>query len=234
MARRCFLLFVLAPLLACAQPAFEVASIKPADPNANGTYTRTNPNGVTLENFSLKDCIERAFDVKDFSLEAPGWLAEARFNIAAKAPDGASRKQFNSMLRTLLIERFKLAFHHETKVMPAYALVVDKRGLKIAPTQPGETGWGSGRGMLDGFRLPMAEFAGLLAELVDRPVKDMTGLDGVFNTKLRWNPEGAADPALPTSIFTALEEQAGLRLDARKLPVEILVVDQIQRQPAEN
>jgi len=88
--------------------------------------------------------------------------------------------------------------------------------------------------MLDGFRLPMAQFAGLLAELVDRPVKDMTGVHGVFNIKLRWTPEGVTDPELPTSIFTALEEQAGLKLEAQKLLVEILVVDRIERQPTEN
>ena len=220
------------------QPAFEVASIKPANPNANGTYTRTDAGRLTLENISLKDCIERAFEVKDFSLSPPPGLDSAHFDIVAKAPEGVQTQTFNALLQKLLVDRFKLTFHRETKVMPAYALVVDKKGLRVQAVQPGESGWGKGRGRLDGIHLPMAEFASLVAELVDRPVKDLTGLSGVFDIKLRWTPEGtdpsAADPSLPASILTALQEQAGLKLEPQRLPVEILVVDHIERQPTEN
>lgn len=131
---RCSVLITVAAWVS-AQPAFEVASIKPADPNANGTYTRSDPDRLTLENVSLKDCIERAFEVKDFSLVAPAWLDSARFNIVAKAPARTTRQQVNAMLQRLLIDRFHLTFHRETKVMPAYALVVDKRGLKIEQTE---------------------------------------------------------------------------------------------------
>jgi uncharacterized protein (TIGR03435 family) len=227
-----------------AQPAFEAASIRPADPAANGTYTHTNPGRTSLENFSLKDCIERAFEVKDFSLSAPAWLDSARFNIEAKAPAGAAPAQFNAMLQRLLIDRFHLEYHRETKAMSAYALVVDKRGLKAEKVEPGQFGYGSGRGMLDGFRVNMGQFAAILSEFVDHPVKDMTGLGGVYNIKLRWIPDApagrggepvpAADASLPTSIFYALQEQAGLKLEPQKLPVTILVVDHIERQPTEN
>lgn len=223
-----------------AQPAFEVASIKAADPNAPGTSIHSTPDRLTLENISLKDCVEQAFEVKDFSLSAPGWLDSARFNITAKASGEVPRKQLNVMLRSLLVDRFKLSFHRESKVMPAFALLLGTKGLKLRPEADGRSGWSTGRGMLQGTKLSMAGVADLLAELVNRPVKDMTGVNGVFTFKLRWNPETSvdqqqpSDPALPNSVFNALEEQAGLRLEARRLPVEILVVDHIERQPTEN
>jgi uncharacterized protein (TIGR03435 family) len=235
---RFLVLVALSSVWGRTQPAFEVASVKPANPNANATYTRTDAGRLTLENISLKDCIERAFEVKDFSLSAPPWLDSARFDIVAKAPERAKIQQFNVMLQKLIIDRFKLAFHRETRVMPAYALVVDKKGLRVQAVEPGNSGWSTGRGMLDGIHLPMTQFASLLAERVDRPVKDLTGLSGIFDIKLRWTPEGtdpsAVDPSLPTSILTALQEQAGLKLEPQRLPVEILVVDYIERQPTEN
>jgi len=238
--RRWFWPAALAAACLHAQPAFEVASIKPADPNANGTSIHSTPDRLTLENISLKDCIEQAFDVKDFSLAGPGWLDSARFNITAKASGEVPRKQLDIMLRSLLLDRFKLTFHHEWKVMPAFALRIGPKGLKLKPDSPGRSGWGNGRGRLDGIKLSMPGVADLLAEFVNRPVKDMTGASGVFTFKLRWNPEATAagepppDPALPNSVFTALEEQAGLKLEARRLPVEILVVDHIERRPTAN
>lgn len=228
-------------LVACAfaQPAFEVAAIKPADPNANGSSTHSNFGRITMENVSLKDCIERAFSVKNFSLSGPPWLDSARFNIVAKPPDGTPREQFNAMLQTLLADRFKLAFHRETKVMPAYALLVEKKGLKVQPVETGpDGGWSTGRGRADVIHITMPQIADFLSQLVDRPVKDMTGVAGRFDFKLRWTPEGAdpatADPSVPSSIFTALQEIAGLKLEPQRLPIEILVVDRIDRQPTEN
>jgi uncharacterized protein (TIGR03435 family) len=118
--------------------------------------------------------------------------------------------------------------------------VVGPKGLKLKPDSPGRSGWANGRGRLDGIKLSMPGVADLLAEFVNRPVKDMTRTSGVFTFQLRWNPESMAgeapplDPALPNSLFSAIEEQAGLKLEARRLPVEILVIDHIERQPTEN
>ncbi len=195
-----------------------------------------------MENVSLKDCIKQAFDVKDFSLSGPAWLAYPRFDIVAKPPAGTSREQYDAMLQTLLVQRFKLVFHRESRTLPAYALVVDKRGLKVKPVEddgrPGET-WG--RGLVSGRHITMAGFADLLSRHLDRLVKDMTGLSGVYDIKLLYTPDDAtaADPpasdsSAASSIFAALQEQAGLKLLAERLPIEVLVVDRIERQPTEN
>ena len=148
------------------------------------------------------------------------------------------------MLQTLLVERFKLAFHHESKMLPAYALIVDKKGAKIQPvSSDGQSGTSSGRGRLAGTKVSMAEFADQLSRQVDRPVQDLTALPGVFNFKLEWTEDnrpvtpgdGApAESALGPSIYVALQEQLGLKLEGRKLPIQILVIDHIERVPTEN
>jgi uncharacterized protein (TIGR03435 family) len=233
------LVLALAALSAHGQ-RFEVASIKPADPMANGRSTHTSQGQLRMENQSLKDLIQRAFDLKDYSFSGPGWLDSARFDIVAKPPAGASPKQYNAMLQALLAERFKLEYHRESKVMPAYALVVDKKGLKVKPVEDKQqSGWSTGRNRIEGHQLTMAGFADLLAGQLDHPVEDMTQVSGVYDIKLLFvkdeSPaEPPADSGLASSIFAALQEQAGLRLETRKLPVQILVVDRIERTPTEN
>jgi uncharacterized protein (TIGR03435 family) len=231
-----------------AAPAFGAATIKPGDPNAPGMRMSTTPGLLTLENVSLKFCIERAFGVKDFSLSGPAWLDSARFTILAKPAEGTPREQFNAALRTLLVDRFKMAFHLESNVVSGFALVVDKKGLKVSLAPADRVGSvGMGRGLLDAD-LSMADFASKLAEVVNRPLRDATGLTGAFDIKLRWTPDSGAsaepgrtpeqpassDPSLPSSVFGALQEQAGLKLEAQRVPVEILVIDHIERQPTEN
>ena len=239
MDRRLLSGFVALAACALAQPAFEVASVKPADPNANGTSIYGSPGQLHMENFSLQDLIKQAFQVKDFSISGPSWLTSARFDVVAKRPSGSSRQQVGAMLQSLLADRFHMTWHRQTRVMPAYALLVDKKGLKLQPVEgePEESG-DSGPARLTAYHTTMSLFADSLSTQLDRPVKDMTGLPGIYDIKLRWIPEGA-DPAtlnlsLPTSIFTALQEIAGLKLEPRRLPIEILVVDHIERQPTGN
>ena len=195
-----------------------------------------------MENVSLKSWIERAYNLKDYSLSGPDWLDSECFDVIAKPPAGTPPEQFNSMLQTLLVERFKLAFHRESKVLPAYALLVDKQGAKIQPVEAGgPTGTTSGRGLLGGTKLSMTGFADLLSSKTDHPVQDLTGLEGVFTFKLTWTEDSR--PAVPgepaesvtgPSLFVALQEQLGLKLEGRKLPVQILAVDHIERVPTEN
>jgi len=224
---------------ALAQPAFEVASVKPADPNANGTSIYGSPGQIHMENFSLRELIEQAFHKKDFSVYAPAWLTSACFDIVAKMPAGSSRKEVAAMLQALLADRFHLAYHRETRVMSAYALLVDRKGLKLQPVEgEAQASGDSGPARLTANHTTMSLFADSLSSQLDRPVKDMTGLPGIYDIKLRWTPEGAdpatVNPSLPTSIFTALQEIAGLKLERRRMPIEILVVDRIERQPTEN
>jgi uncharacterized protein (TIGR03435 family) len=137
---RCSALLALAALVAPCQPSFETASIKPADPAANGSSMRGTPGLMTMANFSLKDWIKVAFGLKDFSLVGPAWLESAHFNVTAKGRPASTREEISAMLQNLLEERFKLAYHRESKVLPAYALVADKKGAKLKPSPEGEMG----------------------------------------------------------------------------------------------
>jgi uncharacterized protein (TIGR03435 family) len=234
-------------------PAFEVASIRPNASASGNSSTHWSKGQISMENVSLKQCIEVAFDVKDYSLSGPSWLDNVRFDLLAKPPSGSPPGRspgflppdFQAMLQTPLADRFKLAVHRETKVLSAYALLVDKRGPKIQPVEAGPSGTSSGRGLLTGKSVSMARFADILSANLDRPVKDMTDLQGVFNIKLTWTPDEPPaelgerrttldNPAAAPSLFAAVQEQLGLRIEARKLPVEVLVVDHAEKVPADN
>ena len=238
--RRVAFILVLAAAAARGQ-SFEVASIKPADAHANGSSTNTSTGRFSIENFSLKDCLKWAFEVKDFSLEGPAWLGSPRFDIVAKPPAGASRRDYPAMLQALLVERFGLAFHRETKLLPAYAMVVNRKGFRGKPAPEEERGgetWGPG--LVEGRHETLAGFADLLSRHLNLPVEDHTGIAGAYDIRLTYVPDDARptvrpeDPSAASSIFAAIEEQAGLRLEKTRLPVRILVVDRMERQPTEN
>jgi uncharacterized protein (TIGR03435 family) len=149
------------------------------------------------------------------------------------------------MLQTLLVDRFKIATHRETKELAVYALVVDRNGLKLKPAEGFETSVSSSpkRRTLRA-NVTMKSFAGTLSGLLDKPVVDMTGLIGGFNINLEWAPDEtpsspngnettAADGIPGPTIYTALHE-VGLKLESRKAPIEILVVDRAEKVPVEN
>ena len=220
-----------------APPAFEVASVKPNPSGDHHSSSHTNNGSVIMQNVSLKQIVEMAYDVKDYALSGPDWLDTERFDISAKPPSGAPQDQFQPMLQTLLADRFKLTVHRESKVMSAYALVVGKNGPKLHAV---EAGGGSHRnsdgGKLSAQKVSMPQLADFLARHLDRPVVDKTELAGVFDFELRWAPdEGrSTDGASGPSIFTAVQEQLGLKLQTQKLPVEILVIDHAEKVPIEN
>src|ERR1017187_3373419 len=124
---------------AAESPAFEVASVKPAEPQAMGMMSimmrggpgSPDPGQITYSGVSLKNVLMNAYGVKGYQINGPKWLDSERFDIAAKIPMGATKEQFKLMLQNLLAERFKLALHHETKELPMYALVVGKGGSKL-------------------------------------------------------------------------------------------------------
>ena len=221
---------------------FEVASIRP-NPSGDGhsDYSETDgPDGAkfTARNVSLLSLIQRAYGVKRYQIEGPDWLKEAAFDITAAMPADASENQVNPALRALLVERFQLAFHRETKELPIYALVPAKGTPKIqAAADPnGPSGTWQGARQATGKNESMEHFAEVLSRLVDRPVMNMTGLPGTYDFKMdyaRDDSPAAADSA-NASLFTALQEQLGLKLEAKKGPVEILVIDRVQKAPTEN
>jgi uncharacterized protein (TIGR03435 family) len=223
------------------RPAFEVASIKPNN-TASGHHGSDGSRGqIAFENMPLLRLIARAYDVQPFQVSGPDWLASEFFDIVAKYPAGATNEERAGMLRTLLEDRFKLAVHRESKEMPGYALVVAKSGFKLKPVDTGEhdTDHSGGRiQTLSAKATSMAFLADLLSRYLGQPVADRTGIEGVYNFEMRWstddqNADGAARDA-PPSIYTALQENLGLRLASQKVPAEIVVVDRVERVPTDN
>ena len=223
----------LMPAWLAAQPAFEAAVVKPADPAANGFMTRWTQSQVELRNCSLRQCIETAYDLRDYALSGPAWLDSVHFDIVAKLPSGSSQGQFHPMLQTLLAERFGLKVHPESREVPGYVVTVAKGGPKFLrsglETTPSTS---SGPSMVRCRAATMAIFVDQLSRNLGRPVADETSLDGTFDFDLHWTPDDAPVPG--PSLFAAVQEQLGLKLQAQKAPVTIVVVDGINRVPTGN
>jgi uncharacterized protein (TIGR03435 family) len=223
-------------------PAFDVASVKRTQHsrNADGLSISdvkiASPGRLVATNASLDECIRWAYEAKEYQISGPDWLNSdaASYDIEAKAPPNTPAKQIRLMMQTLLAERFKLVLHRETRVLPVYALVVAKNGPKLQEVNS-EGGAGlSSEGGPNGVRVtsPKAAMAGLAHRLsldVGRPVLDRTELKGFFRITLEWSREGDGP-----SIFAAIQEQLGLKLEGTKAPIEILVIDRAQRAPTYN
>lgn len=223
-----------------AAPHFEVASIKLSGASTNSTsgigtgHGRLNANNVTL-----KRCIMGAWGVGPHQISGgPDWLDSDRFEIVAKADQPIHDDDaLMVMLQSLLAERFKLALHRETRNMQALVLEVARNGPKMEKVDQGESvtdtsGGNSGVSMVV-RSTTMDSFAGVLARSADLPVVNHTGLEGKFNFRLHWARERTDGAGDAPSLFTAIQEQLGLRLRSEKTAVEVLVVDHAER-PSEN
>jgi len=225
-------------------PRFEVASIKPANPAARpgrmGGAINTRPGMLTSRAASLKDLIEAAWGIEGYQVTGgPGWLDSERFAVDAKAPSPANREQLMLMLRALLADRFKLAFHRQSREMAVYALVVAKNGPKFHRLETGITGYPAELNRL-GRNVDMAWFARYLTRFgSDRPVIDRTGLPGNWDLNLDMEKiaAAAAENAGGTPgiqhMFEAtaniLESQLGLKLTPTKATVEMFAIDRVER-----
>ena len=238
---------------------FDVATIKPNAANDNRFMIRPLPGGgLTITGVPLKMLIMEAYDVRAFQVSGgPGWMSTERWDIEAKAegvqgqlPIGQTLK----MLRALIADRFHLEVHHETKETTIYALLVSKNGSKLTnhtgePPRPTER-LRMRPGSISAKQVGIAALVRQLTLQLGRQVVDKTGLTGEYDFTLEWTPEPGQggpesiglppDPGLvpPSdsngpSIFTALQEQLGLRLDAQKGPVDVIVVDRAEK-PEEN
>jgi uncharacterized protein (TIGR03435 family) len=241
--------------IAFAQPAprpeFEVASIRLNTRESNRFGFGPMPGGrLSVTNNALRNVIDNAYDIQAFQLSGgPDWINTDRYDIEAKAAGNPSWPQMKPMLRTLLEDRFKLKVRRETKVMPVYVLGVAKGGLKLHlfkqenciapdrgnPSPPPANYCGNNILRGNGWNannIGMSEAAGLLTSVLRRQVIDKTGITGTFDVHLEWAPDdAAADGTLP-SLFTALQEELGLKLDSARGPVEVLVIDHIDRPTA--
>ena len=239
-----------------SRPSFEVVSIKRTLPlPGHGNLINTTAGGrFTAMRVTLKRLIQLAYQVQDLQISGgPNWIDSDLYNVEARQSTAAgdlSKEQLKPMLQKLLTERFKLQTHRETRNLQIYSMVVDKNGLKVREkTNPPVPGWnmGPGPGQLQGV-MSMAMLANVLGQELGRIVTDNTGVEWVFDVELRWAPDGVQSteessqnaavseetsaPAGP-SLFTAVREQLGLRLNAQKGPVEILVID-IAEKATEN
>jgi uncharacterized protein (TIGR03435 family) len=240
------LFFALALALGAQTLAFEVASIKPNQSGGGGSSIRPSAGRITMENDSLRKITLWAYGIPDdreYALIGPDWLATERFDIQATFPADTPPEQVRLMTQALLAERFKLALHRESRQMPIYVLVVGKGGPKIHPVEDGQGRTSGGRGRLEAAKITIQKLADLLARLTGQQVVNETGLKGVFDFTLEWSPdetqkmspdEVAAAGSTGPSIYSALQEQLGLKLEGRKGPVDVLVVDHMEKVPTGN
>ncbi|MBZ5601510.1 MAG: TIGR03435 family protein [Acidobacteriia bacterium] len=215
-----------------SRPAFEVASIKPGDASRRHGFPMLAGARVVATNVTAKTLIEIAYDVRKPQVSGgPNWLDSEGFDIEAKSARSLSGPQMRLMLQSLLADRFKLTLHRETREQPVYDLVVAKGGPKLKAADPKEAGaLRVGKGQVTGMKAPMSWLAQFLSgEALDRLVIDQTGLGGEYDFTLQWTPDASADSP---SIFTAVQEQLGLQLRAEKGPVEVLVVDRLEKPSA--
>lgn len=245
-----------AAVLCSAQDSFEVVSIKPVAATDNRIMIRQAPGGrFSANGANVRMLIGMAYEVRDFQISGgPSWISDDRFAIEAKADteaDRIPREQFQKMLRNMLADRFGLKVHEEEKEGSVYHLVAAKGGPKMQENKdsgPGNRMFRMGRGEINANGIPMTEFARTLSQMLGRTVINKTGLEGNYDVALQWTPEpgqgamfgiapppGSAPPvdAQGPTIFTALEEKLGLKLEAAKGPVKMLVIDSVAK-PSEN
>ncbi|SPE26965.1 conserved exported hypothetical protein [Candidatus Sulfopaludibacter sp. SbA3] len=300
-----------------AVPEFEVVSVKPAPPpTGNGIRVMMNggpgsedPGRLDWTNVSLQNIVTTAFNIKDYQLQGQEWMKSERFDVTAKIPPNTSKEQYRLMLQKLLADRFKMAFHHDTREHAVYALTVGKGGPKLQESDPNDTsgfapmmmpgsdggrvragtplngpppppppppggagrgtGGGSGRGgmmmmrpgHLQAKRIGVEGLANLLSNITGKPVIDQTELKGIYDFTLDYAPDtaeggpmmmGGMPPPPPgagggeggrmpmaseptgMTIYAAVQQTLGLKLEAKKLPLDNVVIDRIERVPTEN
>jgi uncharacterized protein (TIGR03435 family) len=239
-----------------ASKTFEVATVKLSMPETRGHLGPPGNGSVTIENLDLHKIIASSFRVQDSMVFGPGWLNDTHYDIVGKGPDPkASNPEVWEMMRSLLAERFKLKYHIESREFPIYALTVAKGGPKLKNGEDGLCAEEIKAGKTCGdiifppfgagiYNMPIGAFIGGLARtLQDRPIVDKTGLTGKYDVTVRWMPDGMKPEDLEKipkeqrpedlSLFQAMEKQAGLKLEATKGPVQVVVVDSISK-PSEN
>jgi uncharacterized protein (TIGR03435 family) len=230
---------MIVPQAPAHQPArleFEVASVKPSPPGAGGTRVSVLPGGQTIvaRNAPVKIIFMFVYELPPRQIsEGPDWLDTENYDIDAKAALPSSRADLRVMFQNLLADRFKLQFHRETKELPVYVLTVDKSGSKMKlnetdddyriPIGP------RGAGRISGKRVPMSYLCFYLSRQLDRNVIDKTGLDKYYDFTLDWTPETQRADAGGRTIFTAVREQLGLKLESQKGPVEFYVIDHAEK-----
>jgi uncharacterized protein (TIGR03435 family) len=237
------LVFTSLALAADAPPAFDVASIRPAEPGRETIDVL--PGTVTMRNVRLSACIRWAYNVLDVQVSGPDWLTNTRFDIVAKAGTPAREAEMRTMMQKLLADRFKLELHRQTKEVSALILTVGKNGHKLKEVeQEGSPSFQTGRMNLTGKGATVAQLIVFLSAQLRQPIVDQTGLAGRYDyfldinayitEEMRNQGGGGPPPEAPTIVAQALQAQLGLRVDPKKVPLEVLIVDKIEKTPTDN
>jgi uncharacterized protein (TIGR03435 family) len=242
------------PMPSEASPSFEVATIKPSRPEAQGKAFNVQGRTFRTFNTTLTDMITFMYGVHATQLVGgPSWMASEKYDLSGQPdlPGTPNLNQWKGMVQKLLADRFKLAFHRDKRELSVYTLTVARTGPKMTKNDSDPNGLPAlffrGLGVLPARNANMADLAGLFqGAVLDRPVVDQTGLAGRFDFTLTWTPDetqfgglGVKVPpppdnaAAPPGLFTAIQEQLGLKLDASKAQVDVMVIDRAEK-PSDN
>lgn len=243
-------------------PTFDVISVKPNHSDLHGISLGYTPDGLRATNIPILFLIKEAFALNDDQLFGiPDWVHSEKYDIDAKVGEAdvpsmhtLTHDQRRQMILEILTERFKLTYHRETRILPEYSLVIAKGGSKLQEFHPGNDASGAPKhagqmkmsnGVITASGVPLEPLTRFLSDRVGRPVLDKTGLTGNYDFTLQWADEGHDDPAhgpdaaasaaelSGPSIYTAVEEQLGLKLEPEKGPVQVLILDHIET-PTQN
>lgn len=245
------------PMAADANPGIEVATIKPSKPGAMVMKGfRVGGDRLIMSNVSLQDLIAFAYTLEPKQVvNAPSWFNSDTYDIEVQPdqPGAPSKEQWASIVQKLLADRFQLKSHEEQRLLPAYLLTVAKGGPKMNKSdvqaldgRGGPEGAMFRPGMFNAQAMSMAGFAQALRAILDRPVVDQTGLSGLWDFNLKWTPDetqfagmmkGPMPPSddsvdAPPPLYTAMQEQLGLKLESGKAQVPVLVFDSVEKPSA--
>lgn len=215
---------------------FEVVSIRPVPPDSQGGISEPVGTEFRAHAMPLSVLVQMTFGINPNQMVIPEWAQGVKVDIAAKTGSDVplTYEQMKPLMQTMLAERFKMAYHRETREVQGYDMVVAKGGLQLTPAKPGSSKVGGGRpGAIDLPNTTMKGLAGMLTAMLMRPVADKTGAAGDYDVKLRFATEKDAESTLP-SIFTSLQEELGVKLESAKVPVEMVVIDHLEKTPTEN
>jgi len=241
LAALAFNIFASVALQADTPPAFEVASIRPSQGGREAVDVL--PGSVTMRNMHLTGAIRWAYNVLDVQVSGPDWLNATRFDIVAKTGSPVNESTMQAMMQALLAERFKLELHHQTKEVNAMVLKVAKGGHKLKPVeQEGSPSFSTGRLNLTGKGATVAQLITFLSREIRLPIVDQTELSGRYDYFLDINAyitdemRNQSGPPLeaPSIIANALQGQLGLKIETKKLQLDVLVIDKIEKSPTEN